>query len=231
MSSSSNNTWGRRRDVAKQIVVRADPSSSLGDSSSSSGPPSPSSLHAFAFVCVFVMPSAGRSLAGSASRASSSRRTSSSCAKVKQTLTCSWLRSLLHRTFSSIHRTFSSIHRTNSSTGRQCKFKDWVCRSNIHVLFIHQVKETLTRSNIHPNLFLGCRARTRISGIVRDPRLDMFQDQCRLQVQTLTRSGPVPFYAGPFLDAEEELENRACWSRNTNEFLAPFPSGSFVIFI
>ncbi|URE10869.1 hypothetical protein MUK42_33304, partial [Musa troglodytarum] len=75
------------------------------------------------------------------------------------------------------------------------------------------------------------RARTRISGIVRDPRLDMFQDQCRLQVQALTRSSPFPFYTEPFLDAEEEVENRACWSRNTSAFLAPFPSGSFVIVI
>ncbi|KAJ8476138.1 hypothetical protein OPV22_019865 [Ensete ventricosum] len=48
----------------------------------------------------------------------------------------------------------------------------------------------LTQFPSSSNLFLGCRARTRISGIVRDPRLDMFQDQCRLlEVQTLTRFG------------------------------------------
>lgn len=69
----------------------------------------------------------------------------------------------------------------------------------------------LTHFPSSSNLLLGCRARTRISGIVRDPKLDMFQDQCRLQVQTLTRSGPVPFYTGPFLDAEEERFQPECW--------------------
>ncbi|RWW23100.1 hypothetical protein GW17_00012672 [Ensete ventricosum] len=119
-SSSNNNTWGTPIDVAKPIVVRADPSSSLGNSSSSSSSSGP-----FATVALLL--------------------------------------------------------------------------SRLRLCLRQAVRWKISR-----------RARTRISGIVRDPRLDMFQDQCHLlEVQTLTRFGPLPFYTEPFPDAEDELENGA----------------------